>query len=286
LKDLFKQKSLDMKKSLALLWGCLLFGSTLHAQFAPSGGIFGITLGFQQFTMRDEAATALAYKGNFPTLGLHWTNNAPNFLWEANLQGSYGKFAPENFPSRNLIFLERKLDGSIDTVLVQANGTHLMLKGDFGFYKKQSFGRSEDAFWATGLRVSEEVYYPQGFVSPGLSSVASLAPQAMVGFGNAEKGMFTMGIVIPIASLVTRLPYHQTVSQPEASSGTKSFFNYNTEIRSVNKHQEIKFRAGYQYRLSNHLIGGLHYEFAWLKDTDPRPLFMRSNTLVATVGFH
>lgn len=276
-----------MLKSLGLLWGCLLLMGALHAQqITPSSNVFGVTLGWRQLTLRDEAASAVTYRGNLPTFGLNWTNNASNALWEANLQGSYGKFFPKDFPNREVIFLDRKLDGSIDTVRVQANGTNLMIKGDFGFYKKQSLNRDDDSFWAYGARVSEELYYPQGFVTPGLNNVVSLSPQVLAGIGRANKGMFTLGIVVPIASLVTRLPYNQTVSQPEGPSATKSFFKYNTEFRSLNKHQEIKFRLGYQYRLSDHLVGGLHYEFSGLRDTEPRSLLIRSNTFAATLGFH
>lgn len=276
-----------MLKSLGLLWGCLLLLGALHAQqIAPSGSAFGVTLGFRQLTLRDEAASAVTYRGNLPTFGLNWTNNTSNLLWEANLQSSYGKFFPKNFPDREIIFLDRNLDGSIDTVRVQANGTQLMLSGNFGFYKKQSLNRGDDSFWAYGARISEDLNYPQGFVSPGLNNVVSLSPQVLAGIGNPEKGMFTVGIVVPIASLVTRLPYNQTISQPDGPSAAKSFLKYNTEFRSLNKHREMKLRLGYQHRLSNRLIGGLHYEFSWMKDTDPRPLLVRTNALAATLGFY
>lgn len=211
-----------MLKSLGLLWGCLLLLGTLHAQIKPSGSALGITLGYRFLSLRDEAASAASYRGNLPTFGLSWTNNTPGTLWEANLQGSYGKFYPKNFPTRDIIFLERKLDGSLDTIHVQANGTHLMLKADVGFYSKQNF--NENAFWAVGARVSEALYYPQGFVSPGLANVASVSPQALAGIGNWDKGMLTVGVVIPIANIVTRMPYHQSISQPGGACCNEKFF--------------------------------------------------------------
>ncbi|MFN7116309.1 MAG: hypothetical protein ACK4TA_05880 [Saprospiraceae bacterium] len=275
-----------MLKSLGLLGACLLLFGTLSAQIPSSGNSFGFTLGYRQLTLRDQASSALTYRGNLPTLGLNWTRHTSQQIWEANLQGSYGKFFPQSAPSRMVIFLERNLDGSIDTVRVQATGSHLMLKGDVGFYHKQDFNHHSDAFWAVGARVSEELYYPQGFVSPGLTNVAAVSPQVLAGVGNFDKGLFTIGIVVPIAAVVTRLPYHQTVSKPEGPSATRSFFKYHTAVRTLNKHQEVKFRLGYQYQLGNHLSGGFFYEYAWLRDSDPRPLLMRTSTFAATLGFH
>lgn len=269
-----------MKQLLFVLTG-LLLSSAVHSQTTNE---FNLKIGWQQLRLKDEAASALVYKGQLPTVGFQWQHQTPQDLWQGQLQGSYGSFFPKDFPNREIIFLERNAEGGLDTVRVNARGSNILLRADLGWVRKLGTPEANDRNWqAVGANISEELFYPQGFVTSGLMNAVTFAPQAMAAFGAGSKGQFTVGITIPIAALTTRLPYHQTVSMPGGTT-VSGLFKQGSQWSSVDKHQQIRIQVGYKHHLGNHWQTGLQYEFAYLRNTTPRNLFVQQHTINAFIG--
>lgn len=229
----------------------------------------GVRLGFNRLTMLDRNTSSLLYAGNIPMLGVNYQRQNENGVFHLKLQGGRGGFFAQNHPDRSIRFLEQDVYGHTDTITVPMRGNSTLARLELGYFRKIDAG--EHLRWAAGGLVSNETFYQQGFITPGIMNVATVSPAVQMAWNGGGDYYLSVGIAAPIAALVSRSAYHNSVSLPDAGK-IEGFFRQGTKVASLGTHQQVKFSAALHHKLGDRWLAGLEYDFRLLKNTYPRPL--------------
>lgn len=260
---------------LLITWQMVTAQSTSLPVY-PQHRSLGVEIGFNQLRLLDRNTSSLVYRGNIPTLGFFYegTKNGNSFL--SSLRFGRGSFFSEAYPDRIIKFRNQDAHGHVDSVSVPMRGTNTLAQLSLGYLRQ--IGQGHDLQPSVGAIISDDLYYPQGFVQPGLMNLASLSPALQLNYVPAERHFFSLRIQVPLVNLVSRSTYNNSVSQPVDGKAV-GFFDQGTAWRTPVKHRQIDLSAGWSMRLGDHFRSGLQYRLRLLKNTAPRDLTIAQNEL-------
>jgi hypothetical protein len=239
----------------------------------------GISLGIGRHTFLDQNTSPLVYESRLKNVKLFYQLESNHILFTFDIDVSLGGLQPMNNKNRTLVFEEENRNGEKETKRFPAGGSMLIAKVGAGcFYKIKSTQESTFKV-AAGLRISKEVFYPQGWTPTGLMSALSFSPQAIAQHRIDEHHKFTATVRLPVLAYVARLPYHNSVSHPDVSQ-LKGFAK-NSEWTTFNKFAAPQASLGYDYQISNHWGTGLTYDFSWYNVTTEQKFRAVSQSLKA-----
>jgi hypothetical protein len=132
---------------------------------------------------------------------------------------------------------------------------------------------------AVGGRVSNELFYPQGWNSGGIFNALIFSPEAWTQHWIDSHHSFTGSVRIPLIASVSRLPYDNTVSKP--NEGIIGGFLKNSEWVGVKKFLAPAFTLGYNYQINQKWGAGLNYEFSWYSIQQPQTMRLLSQSVLA-----
>lgn len=238
--------------------------------------LFSFQLGVKHLRVLDRNVSGLVHTGYLPTFSIGYEGLKNNNRIQGNLQLARGGFYAESFPNRSLIFKTEDIYGNIDSVTVPMRGTNTLAGLSLAYSRRVHFG--DQMGLDLGAVLADDLYYPQGFVQPGLMNVASLSPKVDLTYAPQMQHVFSIGISVPLLTLVSRSTYNNSVSQPHDARAI-AFFDQGTRWSSLESHRQIDLRLAYQWRMGSHLSSSVRYHFRMLKNDLPRSLSLRQNEL-------
>ncbi|EMR02824.1 hypothetical protein [Cesiribacter andamanensis] len=262
-----------MRATILLVCGYLLMVSGYAQEkadyFLPPKFQVGVQLGLSTFSMVDRAVSPLLYQGRYRQVGLQLLYTGNRSRVELSLQGKLGNFAPAAHRGKNVYFRELQEDGSIRETAVPLQGGMLAPAVKLGYWHR--LGSPHALQVSAGAVLSEQLLYPQGFVQPGLMNVLALSPQLRLTYAAATRHQFEANVAAAALGLVTRPPYHGTLTQPNENL-EQAFLKHNTRFQTLDKLKLLQAELQYQYRMGLRTTAVASYQLSWMREKEPRPL--------------
>ncbi len=264
-----------MKATMLFLLCCLL-GVSGYAQekadfFLPPKFQVGLQLGLSTFSMVDKAVSPLLYQGRYRRVGLQFLYSGERSRVEVSLQGNLGSYNPADQADKAVYFKELQADGTVKETKVPLQAPMLSPVVKVGYWHK--LGNPDKLQFSAGAMLSEQLLYPQGFTTPGLMNLIALSPQLRVTYAAAERHQFEANLSTAVVGLVTRPPYHGTLTQPNENL-EQAFLKHNTRWQTFNKLNLVQAEVQYQYRMGLRTTAVASYQLNWLREQEPRTFTM------------
>lgn len=264
-----------LKATMLVLCGCLL-GVSGYAQekadfFLPPKFQLGVQLGLSTFSVVDEAVSPLLYQGRYRRVGLQFLYTSERSRIALNLQGNLGSYQPATYGDKYIYFKELQADGSIKETRISLQAPIISPVVQLGYWHR--LGGAGKLQVSAGAMLSEQLLYPQGFVQAGLMNLLALSPQLRLTYAPAVRHQFEANVSTALVGLVTRPPYHGTLSQPNENL-EQAFLKHNTRWQTVDKLNLVQAEVTYQYRMGLRTTAVASYQLSWLREKAPRPLTM------------
>jgi hypothetical protein len=241
----------------------------------------GISVGIGSHTYLDQNTSPLIYQSKPKNVRLFYQLESNDLLITLDIDVKMGGLKPKNHHNRILVFEEENYKGGKEVKKFPAGGSFLGAKVSVSaFYKIKSTQESTFKV-ATGLSVSNEMFYPQGWTSSGMMSALSFAPKALVQHRVNDHNKFTASLRLPLVARVTRLPYHNSISYP--NSGQVEGFFRNSTWAGPAKFIAPEISLSYEFLFSNRWGTGLTYDLTWLNVTTEKQFNALSHYVRANV---
>ncbi len=271
--------------TLALL---LLIGFVAHAQeyekrpWMPLENRIGLALGIGSVTYLDKNSSPLVYQAKPKNLRLFYNLESNSFLFSIDLDVRMGSNAPKYHKNRILFFHEEDYKGNKEDKKFPAGGSFLAGRISLGGYYKISSTQESTFKIAVGGRIMNEMFYPQGWNNSGLFNALAFSPEALTQHRVNEHHQVTASIRIPVVTRLSRLPYDNTVSDPDKNQ-LQGFFRNSTWVYPA-KFLAPAITLGYNYQVNNRWGAGLNYELGWYRIQTPQQMKALTQSLLA--NFH
>ena len=201
---------------LALLAALAVRGQDYQKRpWMPLENRIGLALGIGSVTYLDKNTSPLIYRGQPKNLRLFYNLESNDFLFAVDLDLRIGSNAPKYHSDRTLYFKEEDYTGKTEDKKFPAGGSFMTGRISFGAFYKISSTQESTFKVAVGARISNELFYPQGWTTAGLFNALSLSPEVIVQHKVDEYHSFTAGLRMPVVALLTRPTYDNTVSAPD-----------------------------------------------------------------------
>lgn len=268
---------------MTLLWSFLQQPFLTRAGI-PDGHSLQLEAGYKSLLVADQNVTTLLYQGKLPAFSFAYHGRKHRSIWWVSLDAAIGGYRAKYHPGRSISFVEEDTHGETDTITVPMDGNMKMARLGLG-YLQQLGKETLKVRPALGVSLNEDIWYPQGFVTPGQMSLTTLSLEFRLEYTPAEKHEISGGLSLPVVGVITRMPYHNTVSLP-GESKMGGFFRQGTDFRMLNSFQQVEGSLGYHYRLRERLGIGTSYGMTWTHITKPLPLYALQHTLLLNLTFH
>ncbi|OUJ70438.1 hypothetical protein [Hymenobacter crusticola] len=253
-----------------LAMSLLLAPSTSFAQGLPPLKRHELTLrtGATQFTVHDQNASPLTYRGQLLQLGLSYQHHAERSEWFVGGHAAYGSFFAKAYPERMVYFGDTPVPLHDNLALVHMQVHYLrhlwaMKRGEV----------------LLGGGLQQVLYYPQSEPYAGMTSITSLPLVAKVRYRVGAKTVLTAQGQYAVAGLITRLPWHNSLSQPQETSQLTAFYRNNTQVEGGHRLQQATLSLTACRTLGTHWQTSLGYELGLLHYPDPQPLTTNTHGL-------
>ena len=243
----------------------LLLSVTLQAQ-QPDSTIrrvnkyqLGFGLGYQSRQLMDEQKSALVYQSKEFQGKIFFNKEKERSLFLSALDFSLGSFNAKHNPGRYLYSVTYDIDGNetIDSMPVTSG----ILAGKFKITYLRSI--SNQSFrWMAGGTIQDQLIYPENYI--GLLNSLSLNAAVLVSKKIQENHTISAKLEIPVVAINTRLPWHNTATDP-VKSELSTFFKTGSRFVTLDKFQSFQLNLNYSCRLSSRWSIGGDYEFTWLR---------------------
>jgi hypothetical protein len=233
-----------------------------------SAHVLAFSLGLADYGVADRAATALVYRGLTGSGRFDYHGERAHVRWGGGLGFAMGPYFAAHHPDRSAVFGTVGSDGATEEVEVPIRGRVMVPTASLGVDGKWSFGRV--TLFAGGT-LDYELFYPQGFVTPGLMQSLTARPALRVRVDATAAHRFEVGVNTPIAAWVVRMPYHQSVSVP-GESPVAGLVRLGSRFQGPGTLQGVGVDARYRYRINRRVGLTVRYQFAWLRNELPRLL--------------
>lgn len=240
----------------------------------------GLSLGFQQRHLLDEQKSALVYTSGEYTAGIFFRNLKEKSIFSVDLSVEKGSYSARQIGDRWLYAYTYELDGSVTTDSFQvASG---IFSGLFQVSYLRKAGRGTKIRWYAGPALKDLIVYPENNI--GLLNSLGLYASMYADRNFGARTRIGTGLSLPIVALNSRLPWHNTASDP-LKSETATFFRKGTRLVSVNKFQLLQFNLNVGYQITKRLNLGADYSFIWLRIPYYQPMKSAIHTVVFKTAF-
>lgn len=238
-----------------------------------------VQAGMSPYWVYDEAASPLIYRTNIFQAGVQLRREGEKSRFDAGLRGGYGSSFARNMDFREIRFVHQDIHETNHVTHVTVKGSLLQGRAHFGWAYRLN------QRLAVGLEAADELYYSQGFVTPGLMNLAYLAPRVDYDLVSAEKHKLQARVTVPVLALINRLPWHGSVSVPEKGQAG-GFFSQNFSVNSLGSFQRASLELDYQWRLSQRLSLGVDWSVFFMHHDDLSTLRAVKQSALATLTIH
>ncbi|MCU0357633.1 MAG: hypothetical protein MUE95_08635 [Cyclobacteriaceae bacterium] len=275
-----------MKKLLYPLVICTVL-MTAQAQdyekrpWMPLENRIGLALGIGTVTYLDKNTSPLIYRSKPANVRLFYNLESNTFLFSLDIDFRIGSNQPKYHPNRTLYFREEDYTGKTEDKKFPAGGSFMAGRISLGTYYKIPSTQESTFKVAVGGRISNELFYPQGWTVAGMFNALSFSPEGLVQHRVNEHHSITASARIPVAAWLTRPPYDNTASAPDKTM-VGGFFS-NARWVSVDQFLAPAIGLRYDYQFNQRWGAGINYEAGWHSITSPQPFRSLNQTLLANV---
>jgi hypothetical protein len=241
----------------------------------------GIAFGIGNISYLDRNSSPLIYQSKPKNVRLFYNLESNDMLFTIDLDVKVGGTKPKHHQTRTVYFEEENYHGEKQEKKFPVGGSFLSGRISLGaFYKIKSTQQSTFKV-AVGGRIQTEMLYPQGWNNSGIMSAFSVSPEVLTQHRVDEHHSFIAAIRIPVVTYLTRLPYHNSVSNP----GENQFggFLKNSKWVGMKKFVAPVVRVAYDYNINQHWGAGLNYEFNWYYLSGPAGMKALSQSFLANI---
>ncbi len=264
-----------MQKPVILSLFIALFTMGLNAQVLPvppaGRNAVSIVIGLNHSSIQDQNASPLIYVGRLPEVSIHYTRILSKGELRIGLKARYGSFDAKAYPNRAINRGEwmMPLAGKL-------------IYGNFSLNYLRNLHTSTNGAIRLGIGIAQLLQYPTEAPNAGLISVTGLPALLEVQHRLGARNSFTSQLQYNLAGIVTRLPWHATISLPGVEGEVKALYKNNTRLEGGHRIQHVTWQTKWQHNLSKHFAFGLAYQLERLRYPAPRPLSSWANSLSAS----
>jgi hypothetical protein len=253
-------------KAIKIITAMLLLSLTVQAQQheseikKPALRQFGFGIGFQSRQLVDAQKSALVYLSREYNAGLFFKSEMARSIFSVDLDFSMGSFDAKHFRNRWLYSTEYDIDGNIseDSVPVVSG----ILSGQFNISILRKLPAEGSIQWFAGTSIKDILVYPENYI--GLLNSLSWNANLLAVKNFHEKHRLGIQLLVPLAAVNTRLPWHNTATDP-VEPEAKTVFKKGTRLVTVNNFQSLQLNVFYTHRFSSRWSIGADYDFTWLR---------------------
>jgi hypothetical protein len=243
----------------------LLLAQVLRAQerhlpqpWMPLENRIGLAIGIGKVTYRDKNISPLVYQSPAKNVRLFYALESNHLLFSFDFDVKVGRLFPKHYRNRTMFFHEYDYKGKDEEKKFPAGGSFLGGRVSLAAYYKIESTQHSTFRTAAGVRISNTLFYPQGWTSAGIFNALSIAPEGAAQHRVDGHHDFTIHAGLPVATLLTRLPYHNTVSAPGKS--LSGGFLSNTRWTGLSGYIAPSLGVAYRYQADQHWGAGLQYD--------------------------
>lgn len=219
----------------------------------------GFNLGYQNRLLLDEQKSALTYTSEEYLAGIFFTREGQNSLFKISLNAGTGDFYAKHFKNRWLYSSRYELEGIVSTDSLPVTSVITGGNIEVSYLLKLNSGRRTT--WLAGASAKEMMVYTDNKI--GLLN--SLGLHANLGFIRELGGKSKMRVnfSVPLVALNSRLPWHNTASDP-IDSEIITFFKKGTQLEGPNDFRMAELELDYEMRVTRGWNIGAGYSFTWM----------------------
>jgi hypothetical protein len=229
-------------------------------------------------TFLDRQASPLIYESDLNGATMVYEHNASKSRSFLKLQANLGTALPKNIGLREFTLTNTNIYGETTTNILVHAPTVYTGQLEAGYLRRLKTGGSKSIF--VGGTLQDWITYSDniGFWSTMGINTASLNAAIQLEKAVTNRQQLKIGASFPVAAIVSRMPYSNSISDPERGN-FKAFFAEGSRLVFLNQLQRVSFGAAYQYQFSCHWGTGVAYDFYWLHYTQPRPVYAFNHSL-------
>lgn len=234
----------------------------------------GIALGIASVSFSDKNTSPLVYQSKPKMVRFFYQLESNHILITFDIDVKVGSTKTKHIANRMLFFQEEDYKGKKEDKKFLVGGSLLAGRISVGAFYKISSTQHSTFRVAVGGKISNELFYPQGWTSAGIFNALSFSPEGIAHHRIDDSHALTASFRLPLVTQLTRLPYYNTVSHPDKSL-LGGFFR-NKEWVGIGKYAAPALQLGYTYNINTNWGTGLSYELNWYNITTPQ--LMRATT--------
>lgn len=266
---------------LIVAWISVQAQETKPKLLRPVNKAIGFNLGNQNRQLLDEQKSALTYASEEYLAGIFFTREGHNSLFKISLNVGAGDFYAKHFKDRRLYSSKYDIEGnvSVDSLPV----TSVLTGGNFQVCYLLKLNPGRPTTWLAGASVKEMMVYTDNKI--GLLN--SLGLHANLGFMNefGGKSKIQVNLSVPLVALNSRLPWHNTASDP-LDSEIMTFFKKGTSLVGPDDFRMAELELDYEIRVTRGWNIGAGYSFTWMNVPTYQPLKSVLHTFQIQTSFN
>jgi len=245
---------------------------------------FRVGLGAGYLQTLDLQVSPKSYHGVRKNLQLEYLRKKDKGIFTSNLNVFFGNLTPTSGTSLTFYAKETDIYGAEKDESMTLEIAPMGFNLEIGYlHKLQTLATVRTEFYLGGS-LEENLTFTPGFLPIGLINYASLNAKARFDYqlNNGKPLIFQLSI--PVVSVVTRFPYHNSPNIP-GKSGLGAFFTGNNDIETINHFQNIRFSVRYNWLVTKRMAFDIAYEGSWLHYYKPQHLTQAGSQLSLGLTF-
>ena len=271
---------------IAIAFLSMVFSNQTQAQqnkdFLLSKHQFRLGLGAAYLKTVDFQYSPTTFQSVRSTVQMGYSNRLKKGIFLTNLTVFSGALSPVSGPDLDFYIQETDINGSETAALNHLELSQIGFNLEVGYLHKLSILAIPKTTLYLGGSLEESLTFTPGFLNIGTINYGSLNGKARLDYLLRNGKPITFALSVPLVSLVTRMPYHNSPNIP-GRSGLAGFFMGNNHIETLNHFQNIRFFVKYPLLLSKKFAVDIAYEASWLHYYKPEQFTQASSQL--TLGF-
>lgn len=226
----------------------------------------GIGFGYQNRLLLDEQKSALVYRSSEWMGSISYESERVRSWYRLRAAAATGDFHARDHDARWIYTTNWQEDGNaVRDSFPLASG---ILSAQLSFDYLRQLNAGTRWKWYCGLSMNEYLLYPENNI--GLLNALSVAISARLAL-HLGRHYFDGDLSSPFLSLNSRLPWHNTVTDPVMGE-TKSFFKKGTRLVTANRFQSVRTNLGYSFKTGNRFMLGFAYSWNWYHVSYHQPM--------------
>ncbi|MEO6286792.1 MAG: hypothetical protein ABIN80_04980 [Dyadobacter sp.] len=279
-----KNNIIKLCLSFAFLLTAIQAYSQENAEPEPDRNQFRIGLGANYIKTLDLLYSPLMYKSLRTDLQLGYSRKSENGIFSSDLNVFMGSLKPNSGGAVVIYANETDIHGVETTEDMVLQMVQIGFDLQVGYLREMQQLRSESKAIYLGGSLEESLTYTPGFMNVGVINYSSFNAKARFDYFLKNGKPLIFELAVPLVSVITRLPHHQSPGEP-GKSDLGAFFSGNNKVATLNHFQNARFSIKYPLLVKRRIAVEIRYEGSWMHYYKPRHLTQAGNHLSLGLTF-